>query len=365
MRIYDTFLFDGELDLLTHRIKENWDYVDWFLLVEAEQTYRGEPKPCVFEAEKARFAWAADKIRHIKLQSLGPAGASPRTRAALQRNAVLLGLQDAAPEDIILLLDADEIPNAALLTDLRAQGLEKPRRLQMTRHYRTLDLLAPRSTCCPSQSDPFPFAIDHLCPGEWKMLDSTWSGQSGVAVPMSALRGGGRQGSPYELRYRSYDSEPIAKAGRHLTGVDPAAQLGRKLPRMFHEEWATDRSLHAPHLERCRLHAVHHRGWWYAERPGGRMPDDLLRLADNCPSAMRTEPLPSLWRRRLVRTWSWIRLWNGIPQQLVWAVDRHFETLVPLLFPVLTVADITRAALNLFVRQRGCWRVSGNSEHLS
>ncbi len=134
-RIYDTFLFDGELDLLEHRLRENYSDMDVFVLVEAAQTYRGEPKPLLFEENKARFAWADTKLRHVKLDSLGGPAAEPRARAAVQRNSILLGLYDAAPEDVVLLLDADEIPSTGLLRELKAHGLAAPHRLQMTRHY--------------------------------------------------------------------------------------------------------------------------------------------------------------------------------------------------------------------------------------
>jgi hypothetical protein len=35
IKIYDTFLLDGELDLLEYRLRENYDDTDIFVLVEA------------------------------------------------------------------------------------------------------------------------------------------------------------------------------------------------------------------------------------------------------------------------------------------------------------------------------------------
>src|SRR5436305_1832763 len=103
MRIVDTFPFDGELDLLEHRIAEIHDLVDAFVIVEAGQTYRGEAKPLTFAAHRHRFAWLGARIRHIRLDSLGSADRSPHERAAIQRDAICLGLRDAAPEDVVLL----------------------------------------------------------------------------------------------------------------------------------------------------------------------------------------------------------------------------------------------------------------------
>src|SRR5580658_5545912 len=118
MRIFDTFLFDGELDLLEHRLRETFDLVDVFVLVEAAETFRGEKKPLVFRENRVRFAWAASKIRHVALDSLGAPGLSPWSREALQRNAIMLGLRDADPADIVLILDADEIVARPLLERL-------------------------------------------------------------------------------------------------------------------------------------------------------------------------------------------------------------------------------------------------------
>ncbi|MEI9887599.1 MAG: hypothetical protein WDN08_14080 [Rhizomicrobium sp.] len=147
MRVFDTFLFDGEFDLLEHRLRETFDLVDVFVLVEAAETFRGQPKPLLFRENRARFAWAASKIRPLALSRLS--GASPWDREAFQRDAILLALRDAAPEDIVMILDADEIMSRDALTRLHADGLDRPHRPAFTRHYEAVNLVAPASACCP------------------------------------------------------------------------------------------------------------------------------------------------------------------------------------------------------------------------
>lgn len=340
-RIYDTFLFDGELDLLEFRLRENFDETDVFVLVEAGETYRGRAKPLQFAENRARFAWAADKLRPVQLGTLGPAAATPRQRAELQRNAIVLALEDASPEDIVLLLDADEIPSRSSLRRLRAEGLDRPHRLEMTRHYQKLELLAPASTCCVDSTQPFAFAAGHLPVPPWDRLTRRWSGRSGAAAPFHALRGAAGM-SPYRLRFNAQSWPVLANAGRHLTAVDPSAQLARKLDRVFHAEWATERGLYLPHLLRCEQHAVHHRGWWYAERVPGPLPEDLQRLAAACPFLLRSTELPSMRRRRIVRTWAWLRQWEKLPDRFVRRVDDRFERLRPVLVPMLWLADAAR-----------------------
>lgn len=344
VRIYDTFLFDGELDLLEHRLRENFEDTDMFVLVEAGETYRGKPKPLQFGTSGQRFAWARDKLRIVSLAALGPPGATPRARAEVQRNAVLLALHDAHPQDIVLLLDADEIPSISLLRLLRTCGLAAPHRLQMTRHYQKLDLLAPASTCCMDRSLPFSFAADRRPSPAWESPADLWSGRSGVAAPMASMQNSSGS-TPFCLRFGKTDQPVLAEAGRHLTATDPSAHLSRKLGRVFHSEWATEAGTYLPHLLRCEQHAVHHRGWWYAERPTGPLPSDLARLAAACPSTRRTTPLPPLWRRRLVRTWAWLRVWQAWPGFAVRFVDRHFEALLPALAMPLLVAGLVRRLL--------------------
>lgn len=351
-RIYDTFLFDGELDLLEFRLRENYDDTDVFVLVEAAETYRGRPKPFHFEENSARFAWASEKLRPIQMNSLGPKATTPRKRAELQRNAILLALQDASIDDLVLLLDADELPSRSLLQSLRVEGLDRPHRLEMTRHYQKLNFLAPASTCCVDVDQPFAFAGGRIPVPDWNHLTSQWSGRSGVAVPFRAFLGPTGL-SPYHLRFSAQPWPVLPGAGRHLTAIDPSAQLSRKLGRVFHSEWATERGLYLPHLLRCERHAVHHRGWWYAEKAPGQLPADLKRLADVCPSMLRSAPLPSLLRRRGVRTWAWLRQSERLPDKLVRSVDDHFERWMPALAPMLLLADALRWTAARLTRRAG------------
>jgi beta-1,4-mannosyl-glycoprotein beta-1,4-N-acetylglucosaminyltransferase len=342
MRIFDTFPFDGELALLEHRLAQTYELVDVFVLVEAAETYSGAPKELTFARHRARFAWAEPKLRVIQLQSLGPAP-TPRQRAAFQRDAIRLGLRDAEPDDAVLLLDADEIVSPDLLRRLRAQGIDQPRRLRMTRHYEHAGALAPRSPCCPLPALPFQSATPYQRPGSWDALDDRWFSRSGVVAPFRALR----ERSAFDVRFGEIAAAPLDDAGRHFSSVE--ARLEEKIRRVFHTEWDGVRERRPVHLRRCRAHGVHHRGWWYAEQPDGPLPEDVGRLAERLPAAM---PFPPLWRRRLVRTWAWVRLARAWPEGVVAAVDRHFESLLPLLALPLLAADALRAQAAIRMKPR-------------
>jgi beta-1,4-mannosyl-glycoprotein beta-1,4-N-acetylglucosaminyltransferase len=197
--------------------------------------------------------------------------------------------------------------------------------------------VAPRSPCCPSPELPFQAATPHLRPGCWDALDRRWQSASGVVVPYRVLAAG----NAFALRFGEIDAT-LADGGRHFSSVDPSTHLDRKLHRVFHTEWAGGRETSPLHLARCRTHGVHHRGWWYAERPDGSAPDDIQRLVDRLGSP--TVAFPSLRRRRLVRTWAWLRLDRRIPDRAVAAVDRRFDRLMPLLAPPLFALDLVRQA---------------------
>ena len=354
MRIFDTFLFDGELSLLAHRLAETSDLVDVYVLVEAGETFRGEAKRLAFAEARERFAAYATQIRHVRLPRLGSSTTDPWTREKNQRDAVTLALSDAAADDIILILDADEIPSRELLKNLRTEGLDRPRRLLMTRHYEAIDRLGPRSPCCRDPYAPFAFAHRRLRAGGWEDLAIDWFSRSGVAAPYRALlptagdlRAGGM--SVHELRRTAPLAGALPDAGRHLCFVDPAAHPSLKLGRVAHDELAGKRATSIEHLARCRRYAVHHRGWWYAEQPNGELPADLQRLhqllAQRHDTKRHSDPM-----RRMVRTWAWLRTWTVLTDDFVNSVDRHFETLAPVLAVPLLALDCVCWALSLRTR---------------
>jgi beta-1,4-mannosyl-glycoprotein beta-1,4-N-acetylglucosaminyltransferase len=110
MRVFDCFTFFNELDVLELRLRELNDLVDRFVLVEGDQTFTGKPKPLVFERNKERFQRFLPKIAHVKFTDFPVNDASPWTRETLSRQAIMLGLFEAEPNDLVLISDVDEIP---------------------------------------------------------------------------------------------------------------------------------------------------------------------------------------------------------------------------------------------------------------
>jgi hypothetical protein len=130
MKIYDSFTFYNEFDLLEIRLRELYDHVDHFVLVEADRTFQNRTKPFLYQENKERYAPWADKIIYVPVTDM-PDGDNAWTREEHQRNAIMRGCTDAAPDDIIMVSDCDEIPRASAVERMRTSeqivfGLRMP-----------------------------------------------------------------------------------------------------------------------------------------------------------------------------------------------------------------------------------------------
>lgn len=115
-RIYDCFLYNGE-PILALRLKLLAPLVHRFVAVESALTFKGDPKAPRYDA--ARWQPLAAHAGQIDYRLLAPQAFSAcRTawdREALQRNALLQGLEEADDDDIALISDVDEIPHPQAL----------------------------------------------------------------------------------------------------------------------------------------------------------------------------------------------------------------------------------------------------------
>lgn len=105
-RLVDTFLFFNELDLLEIRLHALAPYVRKFVLAECPITHSGKPKPLFFQENKERFK--DFPIEHLIVPITS---GTSWVLEHYQREYLMKGIEDADPEEIILLSDMDEIPN--------------------------------------------------------------------------------------------------------------------------------------------------------------------------------------------------------------------------------------------------------------
>jgi len=126
MKIYDCFMFFDEEMLLDLRLNILNNYVDKFVISEANYTHNGKPKKLLFDINK--FSKFKDKIIYIAVDKQAPDidyvekndnedVVSAKTQSnAYKRHIYQLeetknGILDADPNDIIIVGDLDEIPN--------------------------------------------------------------------------------------------------------------------------------------------------------------------------------------------------------------------------------------------------------------
>lgn len=143
IKIYDVFAFFNELDVLEIRLNILDPYVDYFVLVEAKETFSGQPKPLYYRENQERFKRWHHKIIHYVVDDMAD---EDIIRAAKERDYVgkdsphwarefyikesikkaLVGLND---NDICYFSDLDEIWNPDLVIDYSKDSVFKLRQI--------------------------------------------------------------------------------------------------------------------------------------------------------------------------------------------------------------------------------------------
>jgi hypothetical protein len=118
MKIYDCFTFFNEFDLLELRLRELYDHVDYFVLVEATCTFQNKDKPLYFIENRDRFEQWLPKIIHVSVADM-PTNTDTWGRERYQRDKIINGVSHANDDDIIMIGDVDEIPRVETIQKLR------------------------------------------------------------------------------------------------------------------------------------------------------------------------------------------------------------------------------------------------------
>jgi len=117
MKIFDCFTFFNEVELLDLRLMVLNDYVDYFVVVEANKTHTGKSKDFIFEKHKDMFSDYINKIIYVKVEDLPDYSIDNIWQPEnFQRNCIGRGLTSANLGDKIIVSDVDEIPNPEIFT---------------------------------------------------------------------------------------------------------------------------------------------------------------------------------------------------------------------------------------------------------
>jgi beta-1,4-mannosyl-glycoprotein beta-1,4-N-acetylglucosaminyltransferase len=127
-KVFDTFLFFNEFEILELRLNELFDVVDYFVILESNKTFAGKPKPYYFEENQDRFAKFGKKIINIKLEVPDELKLTPLDMEKYQRDTIFTTLQSLVSQnivsdnDVIILSDVDEIPNSETIINYDASN---------------------------------------------------------------------------------------------------------------------------------------------------------------------------------------------------------------------------------------------------
>ena len=126
MKIYDCFMYYDEDLVVDIRLNCLDAYVDKFVIVESKFTHSGKKRDLLFNINK--FKYFKNKISYYILDH-EPSGIeivndkddegiksgkyilNAAKRENYHRDFINTGLKEAEPEDLIMVSDADEIPN--------------------------------------------------------------------------------------------------------------------------------------------------------------------------------------------------------------------------------------------------------------
>ncbi|KAH0445896.1 hypothetical protein IEQ34_025271 [Dendrobium chrysotoxum] len=135
VNIWDATLISTELDMLEIRMRELWDVVDSFLVMESTHTMTGiEKSQMHFQQNSDRFLPFFNKLHHKVVQGRAMRkGDGPFTLANEQRAMMTAFINQLSPssDTLILMADIDEIPNRATIELIKACETPLPLHLQL------------------------------------------------------------------------------------------------------------------------------------------------------------------------------------------------------------------------------------------
>jgi beta-1,4-mannosyl-glycoprotein beta-1,4-N-acetylglucosaminyltransferase len=147
-KIIDCFTFYNEFEMLTYRLNVLNDLVDYFILVEANQTFTGCKKLLFFNENKHLYEKFKDKIIHIVVdlpfndETIDTTKGDQWTNEKYQRNCISNGFNqiNLTDSDLIIISDVDEIPDPERLNKIKIDDIEIDiRRFEQDFYYYNLE----------------------------------------------------------------------------------------------------------------------------------------------------------------------------------------------------------------------------------
>jgi hypothetical protein len=122
-KLYDSFIYNGEDNMLNFRLNEFDEVVEKFIVVECNHTFKGDKKEFYFPDSNIKN----DKIIYVPMVDFIPDLTNPWENEKATRNYAINGFKgiDLYPDDIIVNSDLDEISDIRDLHTLVDNGISK------------------------------------------------------------------------------------------------------------------------------------------------------------------------------------------------------------------------------------------------
>ncbi|KAI8895259.1 glycosyl transferase [Globomyces pollinis-pini] len=176
-KVYDAVLFSVELDLLEIRIRELFDVVEKFIIIEANSTFTGLPKPLVFAENRNRFDFAKHKIIYKTVEvPVLPANGDPFDVERAHRLAMNSLIQNSGiqKDDWVLMMDVDEIPSWHTVELLRrCDGIPPILHLQLRNYLYSFEFQLDMESW-RGKASKYPAYYGHARSSDDILADSGW-----------------------------------------------------------------------------------------------------------------------------------------------------------------------------------------------
>lgn len=228
--IIDAFTYYNETDVLRIRLEELDEYVDYFVVVEADQTFTGLPKPFYFDDLDWVSKWSHKIVRHKV--SFPKRDMTPWEREYYQRNAIREAVAFAPGYAVICISDADEIINMRMVELDNYYDGEYPIRISNRQFFWNLNWQVPQH--CNQGARPVAVLNEELqssyYPQDLRAEKLPWRGGVGGFTRITG--------------------------GWHFSFLGDAERARLKIESFAHQEMNTEEFKSAKHIERCATYGI-------------------------------------------------------------------------------------------------------------
>ncbi|CAL8088049.1 unnamed protein product [Orchesella dallaii] len=179
-KVIDAFIFSIEIDLLEIRLKELWNVVDVFVIVEADKTFTGKEKPLIFKDNLDRFTWAKEKLLHFVVSDLSETPKKDFENESRMRGYINSFIRQVNPKsgDLVIVGDIDEIPFAHTIQLLKScNGFPEEIHLEVQNYVYSFEFKLQTKNWKPHVTtyDPSKFQYHHGKRGSThRLADAGW-----------------------------------------------------------------------------------------------------------------------------------------------------------------------------------------------